>query len=251
MTTTLYYWKVWCVTENAWGYVWAPDAPSNCPNNVEHTINEEQVIVQDEISKTEVRVEEEKVKTGGHICCRSGYINTPANDIAQTNISWPFPVNILSLTFNITDLHFKDKLNAIVAPNTIIGTLASNCSIGQTELHVTGTVIENTAVGFHMNLFNGVNTDNLGRVLAIDEINSTITVETGPSMAYTASGPTTYVRQSIYVIEDYTIGYPSSYDLGKNKIGGTFLPPNTTIRVTYENFHGTDVELFSHIEFLY
>ena len=45
MSTNLYKYRIWCETESAWVRTWAEEQPTACPNNNEHTINENKITV--------------------------------------------------------------------------------------------------------------------------------------------------------------------------------------------------------------
>lgn len=136
----------------------------------------------------------------------------------------------------------------LIAPNTIIGTLTGNIPAGAISgIPVSQTVIDNTAIGFCLEFVDGGSTatNNVGRVIAviaIDTDNNEITIETATTQGFTAASPT-YVRQTVEMIPNYVIG--------DAKIGGSYLPANTTVRVEYTNNNGSTGYFYPKIEYLY
>lgn len=173
-------------------------------------------------------------RTGGHFQAMSRKFSAPSNRTTTVDFSEPIPMAGFILNFKATTEHEGDVINMYVAPETIVGAITANVSVSDTVINVSSTVLQNMSVGFLFQLFDGVHTEDLGRVITIDKANGQITVENASTRAFSASSPT-YVRQSIQYVRDYIIGPPGDYTVGQSKIGGTYIPANTVIRVTYEN----------------
>lgn len=58
--------RVKCVTDDTYEYVWAEESPTVCPVNAAHTIDIALTSVVDRVSKSEVSIREEETPTGGH-----------------------------------------------------------------------------------------------------------------------------------------------------------------------------------------
>jgi hypothetical protein len=118
-------------------------------------------------------------------------------------------------------------------------------------LNVSPTVVQNVKLGFYINLFDGVNSDTVGCVAAIDTVNNTINVHQGSTNSFSAASPT-YVRMCVYNIKDRIIGPPGEQNIGTSKIGGSYVPAYTDITVCYDNKSLTDDKTFiGHVEYLY
>lgn len=116
------------------------------------------------------------------------------------------------------------------------------------ELSVSSTVLENSQIGFYINLMNGTENQDLGRIL-YKTINS-IFVENAPSTNFLAASPT-YVRQTVYVLKGHYIGNGKVFSIGDGKIGGSYVPTDTIVRVKYSNNGNTDKRLLGFVEYLY
>lgn len=118
------------------------------------------------------------------------------------------------------------------------------------ELTVSNDVMVITMIGYHIKLDDLTNSDNCARVLSKDTINNKIYVEINPTNSYSAASPT-FIRQTIFTIDNLVIGEPWNHDLGKSKIGGTYLPADTWVTVHYTNNTASAKYLYSWVELLY
>jgi len=119
------------------------------------------------------------------------------------------------------------------------------------EINVSSTVIDNIEIGYFVNLFDGVNSDDVGRIIYKDIANSKIYVETNPTNSFSAASPT-YVRQSVKMLQDYHLCQASTHIIGSSKIGASHIPTDTLITVSYDNKStDTDKTFTGRVEFLY
>jgi hypothetical protein len=134
--------------------------------------------------------------------------------------------------------------------DTVSNEIPSNISFWRQgfQINVSSTVLENSMIGYYMSITNGVNLDNVGRI--IYKNHNSIFVENAPLNTYLASSPT-YVRQTVYSFKDYEIGYPEAHTIGSSKIGGSYIPANTTITVKYTNNYTSEQTLMGSVEYLY
>ena len=251
MTTPVIRWRVYCETESEWseGYLAEGIEPSVCFNDTAHTINTNSFQELAKVSNNNVSIIEEVVPTGGYHKSVSYKIDcTPG--VSTHDYIFDYAISAFSISFNIIDDHRNDTLETIVAPNTIIGVITSDVSIGDTIINVSPTVIQHIKIGFYVNLDDSNINENLGIVTNIDTINSTITVKTASTTAFSASSPT-YVKMSIKAIDNFTFGYPGNYVLGGTKIGGSYIPANTIIRIVYTNNGETTKYFYPVIDYLY
>jgi hypothetical protein len=118
-------------------------------------------------------------------------------------------------------------------------------------LYVSPTVIDNTMLGFIMNLFDGRRSSDMGRVIGINKELRAIYVENAPTDSFIAAGPT-YVRQTVKPIRHYEISGPWQHVIGSNKIGGSYVPTDVAVTMTYQNNSvDTDKNFVGNVEYLY
>ena len=239
-----------------------------------------------------VKIQEENVSTGGNFQATIIKVNALQNTTSTASISWPIPISALSMSFVTSTDHKGDIVNASVAKDTVFGVLTSdltaknawisqnyvvndevrynsknyNCILNtvsnedptnstywelQNVVLNLSNPIGNIFVGYYINLYDGVNTNDLGRVLSRNVKNKTLTMEYANSDTFLSVTPT-YARCTVYYLKDLEIGDPWNHVIGESKIGGSYIPPNTTITVEYENKSlTTDKTIIGIIEYLY
>ena len=118
-------------------------------------------------------------------------------------------------------------------------------------LYVSPTVIANTMLGYIMNLFDGRKSNDMGRVVGINSNIHAIYVENAPTDEFSAANPT-YVRQTVKPIRRYEISGPWQHVVGSNKIGGSYVPTDVPVSMTYQNNSvDTDKKFVGNVEYLY
>ena len=248
----VYYYKVWCDTDCQYEYVWKTEPPTVCPVNNPHTIDTSSISIEDQTGNQIIEIREENIPTGGNFKAELHAIDYAAgpNVTTEKDFTWPFPINVLQLEYTSTVSNLGDEIQLCVAPDTIIGNILQNISIGATQSIVSDTVIDNIYVGYNLSLTDGTNVDDCGRVISIDKVNKIITWETATINAYSASTPT-FVRMTVYVVDNYSIGPPQKYTIGSSKIGGSYVPANQIVRIRITNNDILSKKLYAEIEYLY
>jgi hypothetical protein len=95
-----------------------------------------------------------------------------------------------------------------------------------------------------------VTMNDLGFVTSVNSLTSTITVSTAATSAFSAASPT-YVRMSLLPIRYYKFSDAGRVQMGTSKVGGSHLPTNTIVRLTYTN-NGSETHTFlPSVEYLY
>lgn len=56
MADTVYYYRIWCNTENSWTYMWGTQEPAVCPNNSAHVIDTNLISIEDRIESNDVSI---------------------------------------------------------------------------------------------------------------------------------------------------------------------------------------------------
>ena len=250
--TTLNHYKIFCNTDNKYEYIWSEEEPTICPVNNSHSVDLNSISIVHEVGTNIVTIKEENIPTGGNYMCECFQIlaATGPNVNTSEDYTWPFPINVLEIKIAPREENAGDDVSLCVAPQTIVGAITAPASSSATEIYVTQTVIDNMMVGYHCHLFDGVNQDDCGRIVSIDKINNKITVETPTVNSFSPLSPT-YVQMTVHVINSYVFGPPQVYAVGDGKIGGSYVPANTTVRVTYRNKTAQPKTLSAQLDYLY
>lgn len=252
MSDTVYYYKIWCNTDSKYEYVWSDDEPTVCPVNNAHSVDTSSVSIENQVSTTRVKIIEENIPTGENFMAESHCMTyaTGPNVVSNYDYSWPFPITVLDVSVVSKEENEGDEIKLCVSPDTIIGVIGIDAATGATGATVSSTVIDNLMVGYEVSLFDGATSCQCGRVVNIDTANSKISWENPTERSYEASGPT-YVRLSVYVMNNYVIGPPHIYPVGEGKIGGSYVPANTIVRAYITNKDNYSKAIIGQIEYLY
>lgn len=250
--TTVYYYRVFCTTDNKYEYVWNTSAPTTCPVNTEHTINTSTIAVIKEISENIQKIQEEEVPTGGNFRseCHDLFGATGPGVSTNKDFIWPFPITVLEIKINVEEHHRGDMVGLEVGPDTVIGAITSPITAGATSITVSPTVLQFLMLGYFLSLTDGVNVDRCGRVININKTTATVTFETPTTNSFSHASPT-YVRQTVSVLDNFTLGPPWMLSIGDSKIGGAHIPANTTVRTIITNNSNYSKVLNAQIEYLY
>lgn len=253
-TLILYKWRVYCATDSKYEYIWLDETqaePTTCPVNTAHTITAAQTSIIDTRVPDVVNIKQEDVATGENYMWDTKAFDALPNQISTMTITYPIPVSVIEARFVPADENKGDVWSWVIAPDTTVGALTQNVAVSDTVIHVSSTVTDNIKIGFYANLFDGANTEELGRVVAMDGAAGTITVETASTQAFSAATPT-YVRMNIYFLKDVEIGHPWQTIYGEGKIKSSHVPANTPVRVSYDNKSTTVTKrIVCEIELMY
>ena len=160
-------------------------------------------------------------------------IDVPAaSGWCECNHTFPIDISIISCDLLISECHVGDKMEVVVAPDTIIGAITQSVEAEQSEIFVQQSVIDNLFVGYFVDLTDGQNVAELGRVIKIKS--NSIVVEKPPTTSFSMESPT-YVRMSIKLFNNWEFPGIGRVDIGDAKIGASLIPANTTIRLRYWN----------------
>lgn len=243
--TKLNKWQIYCIDENEWSEGWLEDGiiPEKCFNDGNHNVNLNSAIIIDTIEETTMTIKEESIPTGGHFCSRSILIEC-SSGINKHRVSFPTPISALSITFKTKDIHEGDLLNMSIGNDIIYGYLTADVNINDKVINVSQSVINNAKIGF----FISIDGKELGQVINIDKMNLQLSLDK-PCTDMFFSNKTINLYPK--VINDFIIGFPGLYEIGKEKIGGSHVPSNTNIELQYENKSSDRKKLYLVIDYLY
>lgn len=251
--STVYNYRVYCNNDATIYETWDTSEPSACPDNSSHGIDPDKTTIIGEVSEGLMKIKEEvgEMTTGGHYQASSITVNASANTVTTADFSYPLAIGPLSIEYVTKDTHEGDFLTVQIAPETIIGALVADITANSTVAYMSPTVHDNSFVGAFLELTNGIQLNDLGRILSMHSSNGMVEFETATTDAFSAASPT-YVRQNINMVHNVEIGPPQKYVMGESKIGASYIPANTTIRVKYNNQSANnDKKFVAIIENLY
>jgi hypothetical protein len=238
--TTLYKWRIYCDTEQAWKYVWTENdtvGPSTCPENTNHAVASNSTSQIDELKPNAVEILEEAtpvgaIPTGGFFQLISRAFDCPGNTTTSSLIQYPHPISIMGGFLNTVESMVGDIVTITAAEGITVGALTSGVNINDTVINVSPTVLANVVTGRRVSLTDGTNTTDYITVISKNTVAGTITLRTGSPYAFSAGG---LIRFQIVYCDSVELGSPGKYEMGTTKIGGTYVLPNIPILVKYTN----------------
>ena len=220
--TTVYKYRIYCITEAQNVYEWNTETPTTCPNNTAHTINPNSISIVGQLSTNLVKIQQETVPTGGNFRAETFKITAATGPgMTATQISWPINVSLLQASFTTDSTNQGDNVTVEIPSNLAIGTITQNVNAGDKVINVSASVIQNIMLGYCLILSDGTNTNDLGRISAIDTVNNTVTVQLASANNFAVATPTV-VGLTIRPVSNFEFGPPQTYNLGQSSLGSFF-----------------------------
>lgn len=213
-------------------------------NNVisNHTGNEFEFT---EIEYVKIKEEEYVDKTNGHFQSQVIDVKITDHGVSYVDKVFPFNISLLSAEWLVDSSNIGDIAEFHLAPDTVIGVLTSDCVSGTSIFNVNDTVINNLDVGYYVK----INNEDLGMVVSKDIENLTITTEKQSTINYSAND---YILMTIKVVPYWKFTAAGRSTVGQNKIGASFIPANTILRLVYNNKNTIKNKLFGiTIDYIY
>lgn len=238
-----YTWKLYCDDESTYKTVYNTSQKHmpSCPTDSNHVINVEKssYTYNAEVFEEVYRQHHKK----GFYRSRGYEMTCPANTITQLDISYPYKIFFLHTIAFTEDENKGDVLHALVGPDMLVGIVTSICSISDSVIPVNSTCIDATEIGVNMK-FAGDTTEY--EVTDYDLKNSTISISPNLAVALT---PGAFVTRSVKLADHIYLPSKNKFSLGDKNLVPQFLPPNTVIRVCYDNKSGTEKKFRFFVEF--
>jgi hypothetical protein len=227
-------WKLNCQSHGD-VYTWSENEPTVCPRNNSDVINSDLTIQVDSTLQNKIIILEESIQTQGYFAACTKKMDILAQTNNRFDFSWDYPINVLSIKFVVDDPLLGDKFSLSVGPETIVTTLVS---INGNVLTVDN--VEYLKIGFILTIGTDVS-------VIVSVFGKTVTIKDTPR-SYNFGEPIKITR---YVIPEFDLLKKWSYNIGSGKIGGSYVPANTIIRIDYIN---NDLQLktfVTDVEYLY
>jgi len=177
-------------------------------------------------------IAEEKVGTKGRYQCRGIAFDVPAGSEASETVTWPIPVRVC--TMETVPVNDGDTARAVVGEDTVVGAITANVAIGDQEVSVSDTVLENIDTGYQLKLDNGSESETFF-VVNVNHSTKKIALDHEATKAFSATDPT-YCKMSIlmtYNPIEFSKGIQIEY--GAHQLGGALIPANVPLKIYYKN----------------
>ena len=205
--------------------------------------------------------EEWSGETNGHYQTKGFKCDiTSASGWQEFDMSFKHPVSLICAQMGIDPSMDGDEGCLCIAPYTVVGAITSNVAVDDVVITVQASVLNYMDEGYHIHLSTSPTSqaaednEDLGIVIAKDTDNNTITVDTASTAAFSAASPT-YVKMTRHLVPEIWFKNKGSEEVhreyGRSRIGGSYIPANTTIRLMYNNISAVAHTLILEFEYLY
>lgn len=239
--------RLFCITENIFVYMWDTKAPTTCSTDHTHNVDLSTLSILETISQDTVFIQNIVGTTGGQYRCESKSFTIPANSIGNKDCTWPFDISVKSVFFHTSVDQIGDKVKSLVAPNTTIGVIVSNGSAGTNTITVSPTVLAYAQKGYIIRLVNGTNgyAEDIGEITSLS--GNVLTLTGNITTTFPAGS---YVQMTIMNI-NIIIGPVGFMRMEAKGSTSSLIPTGTVVRSQYENVSSTPKIFTFHIEYFY
>lgn len=226
--------QIYCITEGKYVEGWSENSPTVCYSNNTHDVNLNSVQLLDSISNTEMKIKEDSVNVSRNVKVISiVFNNVEANTTQHQYYTFSIPTSMYSYFWVSDDTNKGDKISIGINPDSPMGLILQDVSIGYTSLYAPVPVLLYGSVGFNIAITDGTNYQDLGEILTIDKINGVVTFQN--ALEYNFSSTNSLLTMTYYNMKDLEIGSPGRYPFGEDVIGGAAVPTGTVVRFSYKN----------------
>jgi len=241
MNTTVKKYRLYCQTEEAFREVWSTSTPTVCPSGIEHSIDEDTIVVIDRITSDIIKAEivDSNDPTEGFFKTQFYTIQTSTSGWSELEVSWDVPISLLFGEFSTCEKLVGDEVEILYVVGGPIGYVTSPVLSGSSVISGSDTVLANISAGLKIKLNDGVNEDDLGQILSFDLDNLTFTCENSLQHDFGIS-PLTYVYLYGDLLGRSTIGGCGKYNMTRGNLKSKTVPVTDKIVIRYHNKDGED-----------
>ncbi len=251
--TTVYKYRVHCISENIDVIVWDTTTPTICPNDhADRTIDTTKTTIIGTVSTQTFTVEEPTTGYFQHTTKKLTISSGTVGDVTSHDFTWPMDILIWKVEFNADTANEGDQFDVIINPANNSGALTANAVINDTVLNVPAALVndENITKGVEITLDDTTNSQNVGRITAIDKVANTITVANALTFNFN-SGVTIIYVNVCFVKERQIYKADDKIKIGEKGFKGKLVTANTIIRCNYTNNSTAAKTLYFDLEYYY
>jgi len=242
--------SIYCQTESTHKEVWGTEAPSQCPTDTSHLVDLNSISIKQTLKRDEVIVKQE---TQGLMQHKGFKFDVPVGlvgDKTSFDVSFPYNVYLWESTLGATADNVGDVIDVSISPNTLIGVLTADVAANDTVLPASPTVfgVKQLRRGVEISLSNGVETIQCGRLIDIDLVAQTITIEDPLPQSFVAGN---FINLTVKAVSDFHIHSTGNVKIGRKGMKALILPANNIIRFEYTNNSILARTLYCELEFYY
>lgn len=237
MSTVVSNYKIYCETDNKYVSGWSTSSPTTCYENNTHTVNQYSVQIMSSVSSNEVTISQKNASVNGKFHIESIYMGSCLPGELTTLIhTFDVTMSLHSLNFALNQASNGDLFSIQINPDTPLGLITSNASIGDTKINISKNILPYMHPGFYLTLTDGINTDGPYKILSFDSNANTVTLKKALTYNYLANG--TQLKLNYYIIKDMPIILGTTYSFGSDIINASNAPAGTRAKFSFYNSKG-------------
>lgn len=232
--------------------------PTQCYENSTHTVVASSIRVIERRDPAEMIVKEERIPTGGNYAYDTISFTAAANDTTVYDMpeadKWKIPINVTSIEYVTKSEHEGDEFQVAIGIDSNVGPIAANVDAGATSVVVASAQsLPYLMAGYMLKLSDGTNTDDVGMIVSVDTSTMTVNFDTPTTNAFSAATPTYLLVTRVMAGRQRSIeiGPAWNYRVGDEKIGASYLPAGTDVKITYINKTGVAKRFVILVNYLY
>jgi hypothetical protein len=247
--TTITKYRIYCITDSQWEYAWRETPPTVCPVDNTHTVNNQSISGFETMSPNTMTINEEYpgYSTGKNFRAESYTMICPTGTSIH-QYTWARPISVCEIKFISNVEHNGDIINNKVGGGSPVGILTTSVETGANILPVSQTVIDNTLIGFLIEIKNGGDSQEIGELIVKNAIDNELTTEFTASQSYPTGS---YIYMKAQTIKNYKIVNVGVNGIGIYRKSSSYLPANVPSSVYYTNNGAETKEITFYIEYLY
>lgn len=250
--TTINKYRLWCIEENTYVYSFAETEPTICPNNhADKSIDTSKTTIVQSIVPNTTIIQSD---VAGYYQMATTTITVPTGatgSVYEQTISFPMDLSLWIMEFTSSANMVGDVFSIIAMPETTAGYVTAPVSIGDTVINTSSTIFTSGLIvkGMEFILDNGVTKQSLGLITALDTVNSQVTVQTPPTVAY---APGSLIKINTYTVRNQVIdSVNKSFIYGRKGFTTKQIPANSLIKFVYTNNNGLAKNMYFNLEYNY
>lgn len=134
--------------------------------------------------------------------------------------------------------------------NTVSNEVPTNKTYWKLGFEINVSDITYILPGYYINIFDGVNSNDVDKVVSVDKDNKKIYVNGNLTNSFSFTTPT-YIRISVRIIDNYLFSEPGDHLLGYNSTKAASISADTLVTLIYTNNSNTDKKFVGQLEYYY
>lgn len=238
---TLYKYRYYSTDDSTFHTEWLENKPTGSH------IDPLSITIIDQVSQELIQIQNDYNKTGGNYMLEGWNVQVPAQSNYNTSKIYPFGISCYNVYCFPTESNIGDTFSAYCPLPTVPVTLP--VQVGSSNIAVPSAFTSAVNVGFYLSLKSSNATEDLGRVIYVNQVNNIVTTEYAASNAY--SYPNDQISIKAYFVKDFHFPILHKYIVGEGTLNGTYIPPETPVFLEYKNNNCVEKKMAFQVEYMY